>query len=329
MYQEAYKLNWLYHDLIFVPDQSLWWSQSHAQCPVLDPVPLERGKYRIYFSSRDIDGKSRIGSCIIDVARMKIIQRSSEPDLELGSLGAFDDAGVMPAAVLHYKNTHYMLYIGWMERKSVPYQNAIGLSSVTPDGKLQRVYPGPVLSAWGDEAFFTGTISLIEKDDELIGYYLSCTEWLMLQGKAEPRYEIKIASTKDLLHWKREGKAALTLDSRLEGGYASASVLKLKACYLMFYCLRSVENYRSDPIHSYKIHMAISNDAFNWKKLPIPPYKAISSFDQQMQCYPQVLLYENKVMMFYNGDHFGKNGFGCASIDIAELEALCQIYKTS
>lgn len=327
MFHEAFELNWQHHGLLLAPDDQYWWSQTHAQCPVIDPEPLSPGLYTIYFSSRDSYGKSRIGSCILDVYTMSVVQYNSEPSLCLGTLGAFDDAGVMPATVVSHQNNKYLLYIGWMERKSVPYQNAIGLCKIDKNGQMQRVYPGPVISAWGNEAFFTGTINLIAKENCLFGYYLSCTGWHLQQGKAEPRYEIKIATTTDLLHWIRDGQTALSFDSESEGGYASVSVIKLQACYLMFYCLRGREDYRTNPQHSYKIYAAISDDALNWFKIPQSIFKTMTSFDQQMQCYPQVLQLGSKILMFYNGNHFGKDGFGCASIELSELEALCQIYK--
>lgn len=327
MYPGGSNLNWTTHGLLHMPNPAWWWSQSHAQCPVPDSQAISPGLYRIYYSTRDSAGKSRIGSCLLNTQLMQIVQSQSEPELDLGTLGSFDDAGVMPAAVIVHNNKKYLFYIGWMERKSVPYQNAIGLAEIDEAGRLSRVFEGPVLSAWADEAYFTGTINIFAKDNRYLGYYLCCTEWFLSNGKPEPRYDIRVASTSDLIHWKRTGKSALALTSGTEGGYASASVIQLNDRYLMFYCKRNAENYRMTPENSYKIYAAVSADAETWVKIPDFQYSETTEFDNSMQCYPQLLRIDNRVYMFYNGNDFGKKGFGCSSIDIHELEELCGTFN--
>lgn len=329
MYLGGSDLNWTVHGLLYTPNTAWWWSQSHAQCPVADPQAISPGIYRIYYSSRDSAGKSRIGSCLLNTELMEIVESQSEPELDLGSLGSFDDAGVMPAAVVAHNSKKYLLYIGWMERKSVPYQNAIGLAEIDESGHLRRVFEGPVLSAWANEAYFTGTINVFNKDNHYLGYYLCCTEWFLSNGKPEPRYDIKIASSSDLIHWERTGKSALALASDMEGGYASASVIQLNDRYLMFYCKRNATDYRTSSDNSYKIYAAVSADAESWKKMIDFQYTATSVFDNSMQCYPQFLRVAHKVYMLYNGNDFGKQGFGCSSIDINELEELCGTFNLS
>ncbi|MFT7399189.1 hypothetical protein [Rheinheimera aquimaris] len=326
MYPEGYELNWIHHGLVFQPPKKLWWTQSHAQCPVIDPTQLACGRYRIYFSSRDKQGKSRIGSALLCPDSFNVQLEKQSPSLELGITGRFDDAGVMPACVIPVLGSSKLLYIGWMERKSVPYQNAIGLATINrEDGELKRDYPGPVLTAWANEAYFTGTIHVIPAAGQFQAYYLSCVEWSNHNGRIEPRYDLKIARSTDLVNWQRMSKPALELETESEGGYASAAILKLSKGYLMFYCMRGAKDYREDPIQSYKIYTATSKDALNWTKTNQPLFNMPPEFANQMQCYPQFLILKDRLVLFYNGNDFGRSGFGCSSINLNDLE---QLWKT-
>lgn len=316
------KLPWTHHGLLFTPPTQYHWAQSYAQCPVIDPKPLADGHYRIYFSSRDLKGKSRIGSALFCATTMTVQLEHEAPCLDLAPAGRFDDAGVMPACVVHTEQGSKLMYIGWMERKSVPYQNAIGLASIDENGLLTRDYPGPVLSTWADEAYFTGTIHVHPHDTHYQAYYLSCTEWQGEPGRYEPRYDLKMARSDDLVSWQRLAKPALSFASALEGGYASAAVVKLKQGYLMFYCLRASEHYRTDSKHSYKLYVAKSKDTLNWEKIPGSLFDKLPDFATQMQCYPQFLQLQNRLLLFYNGDCFGRDGFGCSSLSLDDLESL-------
>lgn len=83
MYPGGSNLNWTTHGLLHMPNPAWWWSQSHAQCPVPDSQAISPGLYRIYYSTRDSAGKSRIGSCLLNTQLMQIVQSQSEPELDL------------------------------------------------------------------------------------------------------------------------------------------------------------------------------------------------------------------------------------------------------
>lgn len=78
---------------IFAPSGELDWSRSHAALPV--PEWIEGDIFRIYFSGRDGQNRSSIGSVIVDLAvGGKILDIPAEPILRPGARGMFDDCGV-------------------------------------------------------------------------------------------------------------------------------------------------------------------------------------------------------------------------------------------
>ena len=87
--------NWIKLGLVFSPNGEFDWMQTHAMMPVIDM--LENEKAKIYFSARDVKGRSQGAYIEIDLNDpFRITGISREPVLRLGQLGAFDDAGIMP-----------------------------------------------------------------------------------------------------------------------------------------------------------------------------------------------------------------------------------------
>lgn len=308
-------MRWLKNGLVVKPDKTKWWQQSHAQCPVMDPVPTSASLHFVYFSSRDQAGRSHISRVLFDVKKLSPVT-DAQLVLTLGKKGCFDDSGVMPTCVLHFEGCSYLYYIGWMQRVSVPYQNAIGLALIKSDGSLVRVYEGPLFPPLKNEPYFTGTAHIQRIQNQLVAYYLSCTGWTESENsRLEPEYNIKIATSTDAINWQRDAKVAIELDDKSEGGLASATVLHQDGQYLMWYCYRGKSLYRDNISESYRIGLACSADGLSWQRqdsLQSLPLGESGEWDSQMMCYPNVTRTSEGVIMLYNGNHFGKQGFGAA-----------------
>ena len=78
---------------VYEPREFAPWARSHAANPVAEP--LEGGRCRVYFSTRDKDNRSSIAWLEIDLSEPTKVQRLCEaPALSPGRIGAFDDSGV-------------------------------------------------------------------------------------------------------------------------------------------------------------------------------------------------------------------------------------------
>lgn len=311
--------SWNKKGLVHAVDGRFWWAQTHAQVPTVDPCA--DGVLRIYFSSRDAQNRSRIGMIEVDANDpQRVLYVHPEPVLDLGPPGTFDDSGVMPSWIVRRDGLVYLYYIGWNVRNTVPYHNSVGLA-VSEDGvHFRRLRDGPIMDRNADEPYFCATTCVLPDGDRWRNWYLSCTEWVTLEGGMEPRYHLKYAESRDGIYWERQGVVAIDYKSPSEGGIVRASVLKQGSGWRMWYCYRSHVDYRSDSSSSYRIGYAESPDGVAWTRLDEASGIDTSpgEWDGFMLAYPHVIENAGKLQMFYNGDGFGRSGFGYAEMPLPD-----------
>jgi hypothetical protein len=287
--------------------------EHHAQLPVVDSGYQD--VYRIYYSTR-IDKKSC--PLYIDVCKKtyNVVDRAPKPILLHGNRGTFDWSGVMPTEIITYKGVKYLYYIGWSQRLDVPYHNNLGLAVSNDDGKTWKKYSdGPVFHTSHKEPGYIGTVGILIENDVWKMWYLSCRNWIEYEGQQEPIYDIKYATSSNGIDWEPTNITAINLMGD-EGGISAARVIK-KDIYYMWFSVRNKVNYRSNPDDSYRIKMATSTDGINWIRDLNPVLDlSKSGWDSEMICYPYIVSedeeYKNMIM-FYNGNGFGKTGIGYAT----------------
>ena len=308
---------WKKHGLIFNSNRNFDWSRSHAQVPVIDNE-LEKC-WRIYYSSRNDQGQSNISFIEVEKGNPKnILYSHTKTILDFGINGTFDDCGLMPTCIITINNLKYLYYIGWTIKQTVPYQNSIGLAISKDNGKtFHKKYLGPILGVDKFDPYFTGTFFVFKENDNYLGYYLSCIDWKSINGRMEPFYDIKLATSKDGINWIKSGTTAINLIEG-EGGIASASIIKEDNRYKMWYSVRAGTDYRKNKNNSYKIGYAESDDGKVWSRMTNEETikTSLEGWDSEMVAYPYVIKYNNKLFAFYNGNGFGKTGFGYATKEL-------------
>lgn len=285
-------------------------SRHHAQVPVVDNYSTF---FRIYYSTRK-ESKSIPMYFDLDKKTFQVINESNHPILELGSNGNFDCAGVMPTEIISLGTSKHLYYVGWTNRKDVPYHNSLGLAISLDNGETwKKASEGPVFNSCFLESGFVGTISIIQEQDHFRGYYLSCRQWEKINGRMEPFYDIKLATSFDNgISWIPENITCVKLRQN-EGGISKASVLKTDKGYEMWFSFRGKSDYRFKGAESYRIGYASSSDGIIWyRKEEIELDLSLDGWDCEMVAYPHIVIDENKILMFYNGNGFGKTGIGYA-----------------
>ena len=112
---------------IFNVDKSnLDWMSTHAMMPVIEK--LRNNIYRIYFSTRDQQNRSRCASIDLNIKSLEVTNLTQKPILDLGAIGTFEDSGVMPTSIIKHKGIKYLYYNGWSQGKTVPFYSFIGLA---------------------------------------------------------------------------------------------------------------------------------------------------------------------------------------------------------
>ena len=237
----AIQQKWVKKGLIYKPAGLHWWNRSYASVPTVDAT--DQKTWRIYFGTRDDVNRNRIGYIDVEAGNpLNVLYEHSAPVLDLGKLGTFDDCGVMPSWILDHDGKKYLYYIGWTVRSTIPYHNSIGLAISNDGGStFERFSDGPLFGETHLEPFFTGTSCVLVEEGVWKNWYLSCTGWTNVGEKAEPRYHIKYAESKDGINWDRRGTVAIDYKSNSEAGLVRASVLKEGDLYRMWYSYRGAQ----------------------------------------------------------------------------------------
>jgi predicted GH43/DUF377 family glycosyl hydrolase len=306
-------IRWDKRGRIFVPDGSMPWMKTHAAVPVADRI--EDDALRILFAGRDEANRSRIGWIDVDsLDPGTILGVSDEPLLELGERGTFDDSGVMPSCVVSCGSLRYLYYIGWNTRVAVPYHVSIGLAISRDGGRTFRRYSaGPLLDRDKDDPFFVSNPCVLREGDLWRMWYISCTGWDEANGHPEPMYYVKYAESDDGLSWRRAEVVCIDYDA-FTRAIGRPWVVDFGDRYGMWFSYRGLRDYRTDPVASYRVGYAESPDGLAWERRPDAAglERSESGWDSVMVAYTNVVHMAGRLLCFYNGNGFGRSGFGYA-----------------
>ena len=315
--------NWNKLGKVFTPQAVTGrpWLQEFAQAPstlVLEDV------VRVYFSCRpqpDSNGQYVSYSAYVDLDRadlFKIRDVARQPILKLGGLGEFDEFGTYPVSVIEDGKQVRAYYAGWTRCESVPFNVAIGCALSADGGKtFEKIGSGPVLSYSVDEPFVLSGPKVRRFNGLFHLFYISGRKWKLVGGKAEPVYKIRMATSMDGVRWEKVGKDLIP--SRIEEDEAQASpdVFYANGKYHMFFCYRHSSDFRDNKDRGYRIGHAWSDDQLNWTRDDDHPqlHGTPGEWDSDMQCYPNAFECDGQVYLLYNGNQFGRFGFGLAMLE--------------
>jgi hypothetical protein len=300
-----------------LPNRCVEFAQS-PQTLVLDD------RVRVYFSTRERDSSGKYLSHVAfadfsrDMARL--LEVSKHTVLPLGGLGCFDEHGIFPINVLQDGDRVLAYTTGWNRKVSVSADASIGLA-ISNDGghSFQRHGTGPVLTASLNEPFLVADAFVQRYGGVYHMWYIFGTKWeKFIEAEAPDRvYKIAHATSADGLSWNRDGRQIV--GDRLNGDECQAlpTVFALDGIYHMYFCYRQASGFRKDHRRAYRLGYAHSTDLENWVRDDGLAGIDLSDegWDSQMQCYPHTFQVDQKYYIIYNGNEFGRTGFG-----IAELE---------
>jgi predicted GH43/DUF377 family glycosyl hydrolase len=300
-------MKWKKLGLVFCPSGEMDWMKSHAALPIADS--LGNDFFKIYFSSRDKFNRSFVGYTVIDINQpSRIVELSTEPVLSPGDLGEFDDSGTTATWIIQHNKKKYLYYVGWNLGVTVPFRNSIGLA-LSKDGESFRRYAnGPIVDRTAAEPHFCASCCVLPEEDKWRMWYLSCTGWQIRNGRADHRYHIKYAESQDGIHWQRDRQVAIDYSNDNEYAISRPSVIHDGGVWRMWYSFRG---------QSYRIGYAESDDGRQWRRLDHLTGIDVSrtGWDSDMIEYPFVFDHAGQRYMLYNGNGYGKTGFGLATLE--------------
>jgi len=300
-------MKWRKLGRVFEPKASIPLLHSHASIPI--PVQVDDDYYKILFSYRNKDQKSLIGWVLVDIKNpLQILDLSQSPLLDLGEPGFFDEDGTMASFLLNQGNRQLLYYIGWNLSLSVPFRNSLGLAvSVNRELKFKKYSTGPILDRSIYDPCFVASNCVLFDHNIFKMWYLSCIKWERQDDKFKHSYHIKYAESRDGIEWERRGVVAIDFVYENEYAISRPIVLKENNIYKMWY------SYRGGPRSElYRIGYAESEDGIKWIRMDDKAGIDVSpsGWDDEMICYPYVFHHKGIRYMLYNGNGYGKTGFG-------------------
>ncbi len=301
-------MKWEKKGLIYCPDGSQEWARHSALTPT--PIVLDKETIRVYAGMRDDKGVSRIGYVDVfgdDPSRIKAV--APTPVLDTGIPGTFDDNGVILGDILIHNKMMYMYYVGFQLVEKVKFLAFTGLAISTDGGDSFRRYSNaPILDRSNNELYFRAIHSILLENGIRKAWCGVGSEWVWIDDIPYPKYNVRYYESKDGIHFPEEGIVCIE-NSEDEYRIGRPRVIRANNRYRMFF---TKGNLKREYLPGY----AESDDGLRWIRKDDEIGIAPSSYgwDSSQLSYPAIITFKDKTYMFYNGNDYGKTGFGYAEL---------------
>ena len=277
-------------------------------------------RVRVFFCTRVRDSDttwiSRPAFVDFSFDFLNIVEPPQLVEIAPSELGSFDEHGIFPFHP-HISDGKFLAFsTGWSRRKSVDVETSIGALESTDEGlSFHRLGTGPVFTATLHEPFLVCDPWVVREGAKWTMWYLFGTEWDDSVPNEDPQriYKIGKATSGDGLEWRSSnGKAVVPNLLGQHEAQALPSVRNVSGRYEMVFCYRPHRGFREPGNLSYQLGFATSEDGETWDRNDLCVDFPKQEFDSQMRCYPSWLNLGKASFLLYNGNEFGKFGFGLA-----------------
>lgn len=282
---------------------------SHASLPT--PLRLP-DRIRVYFSACDADLRGRIFYADLESTfPFRVIHISRTPVLDIGPAGAFDADGVNPSQIVERDGKLFLYYIGWQRiSNDIPYTLLGGLAVSTNGGlSFTRVRNTSMLAPTKDEPYFRTAPFVWQEDGQWQMLYIGGGEFFSSPGgKRLPRYALRHTQSPDGWNWTGTSRTLLEPNPALGQIGFGRPVMTAKGGSIteLMLSIRTVHGYTlcSGP---FSIQKTIDPTGLR-DVLPLSP----EGWDSEMTCFGVTLEIDGRELLLYNGNQFGRSGFGLA-----------------
>lgn len=280
--------------------------QSHASNPLA--VHLQDDIFRVFFSGRDCSNKSSVGYVDIDIVEEKVVNTCTKCIFQYGNENSFYSHGISIGNMYKVKDVNFMQFMAWQIRGDEHWKGDIGRFEVCSDLESLKLNPDAPYLTCDNEDKISLSYSWVILDEGIYKmWYGSTIDWTSENG--EMIHVIKYATSKDGEKWKRHG-IAIDYEIGKAQAFSRPTVLKDEKGYHMWYSFRSGNGTK------YRIGYAFSSDSVRWERKDDSGINVSESgWDSEMICYPFVFKHKDTTYMLYNGNEYGKYGFGLAILE--------------
>ena len=281
---------------------------THAANPLA--VQLKGDVYRIFYSGRDHFNRSSVGAVDINIETKGIVKEYTEPFFQHGPPGSFFSDGVSIGNCYDVEGVKYMLFMGWQNPKSDHWRGDIGRLVVTPECTLELASSQPYMGCSTIDPISLSYPWVQRNASGIFDmWYGSTLSWDA--GNGEMLHVIHHAHSNNGHDWQRTG---LAVPYEIGGAQAFSrpTVLQNNVGLLEMWF-----SYRRGRGDKYRIGYATSEDGLEWKLDLMYAGIDVSDdgWDSEMIEYPFVFEHNEHIYMLYNGNGFGRTGFGLAVLN--------------
>jgi len=285
---------------------------SHGSHPCA--VHIEGDRFVVAFTRRDSTQRSQIFLSRATVAKGRLALEG-EPKLALrhGEPGYFDCDGVISVCFVKCEGRIYLYYVGWQNLPDTLWICDTGRAILDPVAlELTREFPGPVLGRDKNNPLFAAATAFHVSDGKWRTWYNSGIKWEKVDGGWKHHYGIHYAESDDGIDWVSFPGLCLPFADKYEYAFGRPSVYFAEDTYFMWFAHRATRD-----ISTYRIGFASSRDGRKWARNDAISGIDVSAqgWDSEMICYPYVFEHRGTLYMLYNGNDYGRTGFGLAVLE--------------
>jgi hypothetical protein len=280
--------------------------KSHASNPLA--VHLRADEFRVYFSSRDRNNKSSVGWVDLNIRTKSILEVGNEPLISYGSMDSFYSHGISIGNLYKGPNhQQYILFMAWQIRGKEHWRGDIGRLELKDNGSLEISPDRPFISTDQEDEISLSYPHVEFHEGIYKMWYGSTIDWKSENG--EMIHVIKYATSKDAEKWVKHG-VAIPYELGIAQAFSRPTVIIDESGYHMWY------SYRDGTDRKYRIGYSTSDNGLEWTNHLDKAGITVSEkgWDSEMICYPFVFEHKGELYMLYNGNDYGRCGFGIAKL---------------
>lgn len=303
-------MRWRKRGVVYCPAGNRPWARTNAMIPT--PVRIAPDRLRVYITCCDELGIGRPGWVDLDASDpMRVVEVGADACMDIGRPGTFDENGVLACSVVDDgQGRYFMYYVGFELGTRIRYRLLSGLAISTDGGRtFARLKETPILERSPGELFFRGGPFVLRAAGGFRMWYVSGSTWTMLNGKSMPEYVVRYLESRDGMSWGEAGHLCIDVAHADEHGFGRPwVVVDPSGLHEMYYSIRR----RS--LSAYRLGHATSPDGRTWTRDDPALGLDVSGegFDSKAIMYSAVIEVDGRTYCFYNGDDFGRLGFGLA-----------------
>lgn len=295
--------------LIFRVDRLSEWAHSHAYVP----TALDLGDHiRVYAAFWDANKHGRLGYIDVDGDDpTKVLAFSADPILSDAEPERFDSDGVTPLSIVRDGSALRLYYAGWrrLRDQEARYTLFTGLAVSRNGERFERYQVDPVLGPTKANSFVRTGGFFMRDAGRWRCWFADFVENVRINDAATPSYCLATLDSHDGIHWPDQAQEVFPVIPGHVFGYGRGAVWKSKGRYKGLFSVRYLDGgYRS-------INYSESPDGYRWAPLSDRglAFTPRDSCDEQSElAFPTLVLRDDRMFMFYNGDNFGRDGLRAA-----------------